>query len=83
MLFVIEGSKINFWQSDYLIWRVNNKLFWFVDLYIYDNLGTFAPVQKNILFQGDSWSEQLTLLEDTDTEYLKSRNFVKNLTKKK
>lgn len=50
--------------------------------YLYSVISSFKTDQKNILFQGDSWSEQLTLLEDADTGYLKARNFVKNFTKK-
>ena len=37
-------------------------------------------VKKNILFHGDSWSEQLTALEETDIRYLKARNFVKDFS---
>ena len=50
--------------------------------YLYSVISSFKTDQKNILFQGDSWSEQLTLLEDADIGYLKARNFVKNFTEK-
>ena len=48
--------------------------------YLYSTITSFKSGQKNILFHGDSWSEQLTALEETDIRYLEARNFVKDFS---